>query len=112
MLHLNTYICTILTKLRLDILTTIFISEDLDFSPRLAFNQSLKDFEEAKNFRLVFQEVNLAIPGKVITESQCIFVLTHGHMREWANDITVDQLKGCKGSLVTSSLKFMLWVFS
>ena len=51
------------------ILTTIFISEDLEFPPRLVFNQSLKDFEEAKNFRLVFQEVNPAIPGKVIYES-------------------------------------------
>ena len=34
-------------------------------------------------FRIVFQEVNPAIPGKVINESQCIFGLTHGHMREW-----------------------------
>src|SRR5712692_2979319 len=112
MLHLNTYICTILNELRLNILTTIFRSGDLDFSPRLVFNQSLKDFEEAKNFRLVFQEVNPAIPGKFIYESQCIFVLTHGHMREWASNITVDQLEGCRGSLMTSSLKFMLWVFS
>ena len=58
MMHLNTFICTILNKLILDILTTIFISEDLEFPPKLVFNQSLKYFEEAKNFRLVFQEVN------------------------------------------------------
>ena len=54
MLHLNTCIYTIVNKLRLDILTTIFRSEDLEFPPRLVFNQSLKDFEKAKNFRLVF----------------------------------------------------------
>ena len=90
MLHLNTYICTILNKLRLDILTTIFRSEDFEFPPRLVFNQSVKDFEEAKNFRFVFQEVNPAIPRKVIYESQCIFGLNHGHMREWARNITVN----------------------
>ena len=54
MLHLNTYIYTILNELRLDILTNIFISEDLEFPPILVFNQSLKDFEEASNFKLVF----------------------------------------------------------
>ena len=79
MLHLNTCICTIINKLRLDILTTIIRSEDLEFPPRLVFNQILKDFEEAKNFRLMFQEVNPTIPGKVIYESQCIFGLTHGN---------------------------------
>ena len=77
MLHLNACICTILIELRFDILTTIVRSKDLEFPPRLVFNQSLKDFEEAKNFRLVFQEVNLAEPGKVIYECQCIFGLTH-----------------------------------
>src|SRR5713226_2948524 len=112
MLHLNTCIFTILNELRLDILTTIFRSEDLEFPPILVFNQSLKDFEEAKNFRLVFQEVNPTIPRKVINKSQCIFGLTHGHMREWASNITVDQLEGCRGSLMNSSLKFVLWVFS
>ena len=60
MIHLNTYIYTILNELILDILTTIFISKDLEFPPRLVFNQILKDFEEAKNSRLVFQEVNPA----------------------------------------------------
>ena len=103
MLHMNTYIFTILNEIILYILTTIFISKDLEFPPRMVFNQSLKDFEEAKN---------PAIPGKVINESQCIFGLTHGHMREWARNITVGQLEGCRGSLMTSSLKFVLWVFS
>ena len=73
MLHMNTYICTILNELRLDILTTIFRFEDLEFPPRLVFNQILKDFEEAKNFRLVFQEVNPAIPGKVINKVNAYF---------------------------------------
>ena len=99
-------------EIRLDILTTISISEDLEFPPRLVFNQSFKDFEEDKNFRLVFQEINPAVPGKVIYEFQCIFVLTHLHMRKCSSNITVDQLKRCRGSLVTSFLKFMLSVFS
>ena len=64
MLHLNICIFTILNELRLEILTTIVISKDLEYPPRLVFNQTLKDFEEAKNFKLVFQEVNPAIPGK------------------------------------------------
>ena len=63
MLQLNTYIFTILNELKLDMLTTIVRSEDLEFPPKLVFNQILKDFEEAINFRLVFQEVNPAIPG-------------------------------------------------
>ena len=112
MMHMNTYIYTILNKIRLDILITIVRYEDLEFPPKLVFNQSLKYFEEAKNFKLVFQEVNPAIPRKVINESQCIFGLTHRHMREWASNITMDQLEGCRGSLMTSSLKFVLWVFS
>ena len=53
MLHLNTYIFTILNELILDILTTIVRSEDLEFPPILVFNQGLKDFEEVKNFRLM-----------------------------------------------------------
>ena len=68
MLHLNTYICTILNEIRLEILTTIVKFEDLEFPPKLVFDQSIKDFEEAKNFRLLFQEVNPAKPGKVIYE--------------------------------------------
>ena len=112
MMHINTYICTILNELRLEILTTIVKSEDLEFPPILVFNQSLKDFEEAKKFKLVFQEVNPVVPRKVIYECQCIFVLTHLHMRKWARNINVDQVKRCKVSLMTSFLKFMLWVFS
>ena len=53
MLHMNTYIFTILNELRLDILTTILKFEDLDSPPTLVFNQGLKDFEEVKNFRLM-----------------------------------------------------------
>ena len=96
MLHLDTCIIAMLDELKLDILTTIVRSEDLESPPRLIFNQGLKDFEEAKNFRLMFQEVNPTIPGKFIYEFQCIFGLTHSHMRKWASNITVDQLKGAE----------------
>ena len=68
---------TILNELILDILTTIFISEDIESPPKLVLNQGLKDFEEVKNFRLMLQEVNPTVPGKVIYEGQCIFFLTH-----------------------------------
>ena len=108
---MGTCIFASLDEIRLDILTTIFRSKDLEFPPRLVFNQSLKDFEKAKNFKLVFQEVNPAVPGKVIYEFQCISGLTHGHMREWASNITVNQLEGCRGSLMAVFLKFVLWVF-
>ena len=70
MLHMDTYIFVILDEIKLDILTTIVRSEDLEFCPLLVFNQSLKDFKEAKNFRLVFQEVNPTVPGKFIYEFQ------------------------------------------
>ena len=53
MLNLDTYIFTILDEIRLDILTTIFRSKDLDFPPRLVLNQGSKDVEEVQNFRLV-----------------------------------------------------------
>ena len=53
MLHMTTYIFAILNELRLGILTTIVRSEDLEFPPRLVFNQGSKDFEEVKNFRLM-----------------------------------------------------------
>ena len=96
MLHMNTCIFTILNELRLDILTTIVRYEDLEFPPILVFNQSLKDFEEDKNFRLMLQEVNPTIPGKVIYEFQCIFGLTHWNMRKWTRNITVDQLKSAE----------------
>ena len=62
MLHLNTCIFTILNELKLDILTTIVISEDLEFPPRLVFNQILKDFEEAKKFRLMLVSWNISPP--------------------------------------------------
>ena len=112
MLHLNTCIYTILNELRLDILTTIFISEDLEFPPRLVFNQGFTNFEEVKNYRLMLYKVNPIIPGKVIYEGQCIFGLNHGHMREWTSNVTMDQLNRCGGSLVTSFLILVLWVFS
>ena len=54
MLHLDTFIFTIIDEIILDILTTIIISKDPDFPPRLVLNQGSKDLEEVKNFRLVF----------------------------------------------------------
>ena len=53
MMHLDTYIFEILDELRIEILTTIVRSKDLEFPPRLVFNQGSKDFEEVKNFRLM-----------------------------------------------------------
>ena len=70
MLHLDICIFAILDELRIDILTTILISKDLESPPKLVFNQTLKDFEEAKNFRLMLQEVNPTIPRKLIYEGQ------------------------------------------
>ena len=49
MLHMNTCIFTIFNEIILDILTTIFRNEDVEFPPRLVFNQGSKDFEEVKN---------------------------------------------------------------
>ena len=95
MMHLNTYIFTILNEIKIDILTTIVRSEDLKFPPILVFNQSLKDFEEAKNFRFMLQEVNPTVPGKVIYEGKGIFGLTPGHMRAMTNNFTMDELKRC-----------------
>ena len=40
-------------ELRLDILTTIVISKDIESPPRLVLNQGLKDLEEVKKFILV-----------------------------------------------------------
>ena len=51
-------------ELRLNILTTIFRYEDLEFPPRLVLNQGSKDLEEVKNFRLVLQEIDPTIPEK------------------------------------------------
>ena len=53
MLHMNTFIFTILNELKLDILTTIVISEDLEFPPRVVLNQCSIDFEKVKNFILM-----------------------------------------------------------
>ena len=53
MMHLNTFIFTILNEIKLDIVTTIVIFEDLEFPPRLVFNQGSKDFEEVKNLKLM-----------------------------------------------------------
>ena len=53
MLHTITYIFTILNENIIEILTTIVIYEDLEFPPRLVFNQGSKDFEQVKNFRLM-----------------------------------------------------------
>ena len=53
MLYLDTCIFEILDELKLDILVTIVRYEDLYFLPIFVFNQSSKDFEEVKNFRLV-----------------------------------------------------------
>ena len=112
MLHLNTCIFIILNELKLDIITTISRSEDLEFPPKQVFNQGSKYFEEVKNFRLVLYEVNPTIPGEIINKGQCIFGLTHGHTREWASNITVNQFEGCRGSLMAGFLKFVPWVFS
>ena len=53
MMHLDTYIFAIQYELRLDILSSIFISEDLEFPPRLVLNQGSKYFENVKNFILM-----------------------------------------------------------
>ena len=70
MLHLDTCIFAILDELILDILTTIIRSEYLKFLPRLVLNQGSKYLEEAKNSRLVLQEIDPTIPGKVIYEGK------------------------------------------
>ena len=53
MMHLYTYIFTIMDEIILEILTTIIIFEDIEFPPRLVLNQGSKDFEEVKNFKLM-----------------------------------------------------------
>ena len=68
MLHLDTYIFAILNELILNILTTIFRSEDLEFPPRLILNQGLENLKVVKNFILEFKEVNPTVPKKVIYE--------------------------------------------
>ena len=51
MMHLDTHIFPMLNELRLDILSTIIKSKDLEFPPRLVLNEGSKDFEKVKNFR-------------------------------------------------------------
>ena len=53
MLHLDTCIFTIMDELKLDILSSIIIYEDLDFPPKLVLNQGSKDLEKVKNFILM-----------------------------------------------------------
>ena len=50
-LHLDTCIFTIINEIRLEILTTIIIYEDLEFPPKLVFNQGLENLEVVKKFR-------------------------------------------------------------
>ena len=53
MLHMDTWIFTIMDEIRLDILIAIIRSEDLEFTPRLVLNQGSKYLEEVKKFRLM-----------------------------------------------------------
>ena len=68
MMHMDTYILTIMYELILEIISTIIISEDLEFPPILVLNQGSKDLEEVKNFRLMLKEVDPTIPRKFIYE--------------------------------------------
>ena len=51
MLHMDACIFTIMDEIRLDILSIIIISEDIEFPSRLVLNQGSKDLEEVKNLR-------------------------------------------------------------
>ena len=55
-------------EIKIDIFSTIFISEDLDFPLKLVLNQGSKNLEEVKTLRLMLQEVKPAVPGKFIYE--------------------------------------------
>ena len=101
-----------MNEIILDMLTTIIISEDLEFPSILVLNQGFENLEEVKNFRLVLEEVNPTVSRKVIYEGKEIIFLTHGHMRKKTSNFIVDELKRCRGSLMTDSLILMLWVFS
>ena len=68
MLHLDTFIFTIVNELKLDIRTTIIRSQDLELPPILVLNQVFENLEEVKNSRLEFKEVNPTLSGKVIYE--------------------------------------------
>ena len=50
-MHLNTYIFTILNELKVDILTTIVISEDLESPPSLVLNQGFKDLGRSQKLQ-------------------------------------------------------------
>ena len=89
-LHLDTCIFTIINELKLDIFTTIIISEDLEFPSRQLLNQGLENIEVVKNFRIGFKKVNPTVPRKFIYEGKDIIVLTHGHMREGNKNQTMD----------------------
>ena len=95
MLHLDTCIFTIINELRLDIFITIIGSEDLEFPSKLVLNQGLENLVLEKKSMLEFKEVNPTVPGKSIYERKDILGLTHGHMREWTNNVTVKELKRC-----------------
>ena len=103
-LHLDTYIFTILNKIRIDTLTTIIRLEYLDISSRLVLNQGFKNLEEVKKFILVLEEVNPIVSGKFIYEGKDILGLTHGHMMKRTNNVTVNKFKGCIGLLMIDSL--------
>ena len=76
----------------------------------MALNQGLENLEVVKNFRLKFKEVNLTVCGKVIYEGKDILGLNHGHMRKRTINVTMDEIKRCRSSLMTYS--DILWVFS
>ena len=67
-LHMDTYIFTIINEIILEIFSSIVIYKDLEFSPRLVLNQGLEKLEVVKNFRLEFKEVNPIVSGKLIYE--------------------------------------------
>ena len=94
-LHLDTFIFTIINKLRLDIFTTIIRFGDLEFPPRRVLNQGLENIEVVKQFRLEFKEVNPTVPGKFIYEGKEIIGLNHDHIMEGTNKFTVNELKRC-----------------
>ena len=71
-LHLDTCIFTIFNEIKLYIFTTIIISKDIDFPPRLVLNQGLENLQVLRNFRLEFKEVNPIEPIKFIYESKDI----------------------------------------
>ena len=57
---------TLINELRIEMLNTIIISEDLEFPSKLVLNQVFENLEEVKKFRLLFEEVKPTVYGKVI----------------------------------------------